>query len=464
MRPAALQISVAAGVAASAALALALAWRYGVLVLALPVAGVAALMLLSRPRLAVALLLAVVVIGERADTGFFPFTSALYDPVRGTVTPVEALLGLAALAVVLDRLARGRPFRLGGRLAFPLALVALAALAGAVTGWSTGAEVSDIVYAGRQLAYVVLVPLLVVNVVETPEQARQALGFGAALAVAKAVLGLAGVVAGVGTVVDGATITYYEPVANWLSLLVIVGVVAALLLRARLPLWLLAGTPLIVLTLALSLRRSFWIGAALALLLVCLLGSRPLHRRLLVPAVALVAVAVWALSAVGFQAFQAQGPLVERARSLQPSKVQVNAEDRYRIDEQANVVAEIRRHPVAGLGLGVDWAATHPLPVEHENGRGYTHIVALWWWLKLGLLGLVAYVTFVLACLATSWEVWRRSADPLFSAAGLAALCSIAALIVVETVGSFTGVDARFSVLIGVVAGMLAVLRRLATA
>jgi O-antigen ligase len=463
-RPAALQISVAAGVAASAALALALAWRYGVLVLALPVAGVAALMLLSRPRVAVALAIAVVVLGERADTGFFPFTSAFYDPVRGTVTPVEALLGLAALAVIVDRLARGRPFRLGGRLAFPLALVALAALAGAVTGWSSGAGASDVVYAGRQLAYVVLVPLLVVNVVETPEQARQALGFGAALALAKALLGLAGVVAGVGTVVDGSTITYYEPVANWLSLLVIVGVVAALLLRARLPVWLLAGTPLIVLTLALSLRRSFWIGAALALLLVCLLGSRPLHRRLLVPAVALVAVAVWSLSAVGFQAFQAQGPLVERARSLQPSKVQVNAEDRYRIDEQANVVAEIRRHPVAGLGLGVPWTATHPLPVEHENGRGYTHIVALWWWLKLGLLGLAAYVSFVLVCLATSWEVWRRSADPLFSAAGLAALSSIAALTVVETVGSFTGVDARFSVLVGAVAGMLAVLRRLATA
>jgi O-antigen ligase len=459
-----MQISVAAGVAASAALALALAWRYGVLGLALPVAGVAALMLLSRPRLAVALLIAVVVLAERSDTGFFPFTSALYDPVTGSVTPVEALLGLAVVAVLLDRLARERPLRLGGLLAFPLALVAIAALAGAVTGRSSGAGVSDVVYAGRQLAYVLLVPLLVVNVVETPEQARQALGLGAALALAKAVLGLAGVLAGVGTVVDGATITYYEPVANWLSLLVIVGVVAALLLRARLPLWLLAGTPLMVLTLALSLRRSFWIGAALALLLVCLLGSRPLHRRLLVPVTLLVAVAVWALSAVGFQAFQAQGPLVERARSLQPSKVQVNAEDRYRIDEQANVVAEIRRHPVAGLGLGVDWAATHPLPVEHENGRGYTHIVALWWWLKLGLLGLAAYVSFILACLGTSWEVWRRSADPLFSAVGLAALCGIAALVLVETVGSFTGVDARFSVLIGAVAGVLAAVRRLATA
>jgi O-antigen ligase len=461
-RPATLQVTVAAGIAASAAIALALVWRYGMLVLALPMAAAVALALLRRPAVAVGLLVAVVVIGERSDTGFFPFTSSLYDPIGGTATPVEALLGLAVLAVVLDRLARRRPFRLGGLLALPLGLVALAALAGAVAGWSAGASVTDVIYAGRQLSYLVFVPLLVVNVVETREQARRALAFAAGLALAKAALGLAGVAAGVGTVVDGATITYYEPVANWLGLLMIVGVVAALLLRVRPPVWLLAGTPVIVLALALSLRRSFWIGAALALLLVALLGSRPLHRRLLVPAAALVAVAVWALSAVGFQAFQAQGPLVERARSLQPSKVQVNAEDRYRIDEQANVLAEIRRHPISGLGLGVDWAATHPLPVEHENGRGYTHVVALWWWLKLGLLGLAAYVSFIVACLATSWQVWRRSEDTLFSAVGLAGVCSIAALTLVETVGSFTGVDARFSVVFGAVAGMLAALRRLA--
>jgi O-antigen ligase len=461
-RPAALQISVAGAVAASAALLFAAAWRYGAIVLALPVAGVAALALLRRPAVAVGLLLAVVVLGERADTGFFPFTSALYDPVRRTATPVEVLLALALLAVVLDRLARRRPFRLGGLLALPLALIALAALAGVVTGLAMGASVSEIVYAGRQLSYLVLMPLLVVNVVETPEQARRALAFGAGLAIAKAALGLAGVAAGVGTVVEGATITYYEPVANWLALLAIVAVVAALLGRARPPLWLLAGAPLLVLSLALSQRRSFWIGAVLALLLVGLLGSRPLHRRLLVPSALLVALALWSLSAVGFQAFQAQGPLVERAQSLKPSKVQVNAEDRYRLDEQANVVAEIRDHPIAGLGLGIDWAATHPLPVEHENGRGYTHVVVLWWWLKLGILGLAAYVSFVLALLASGWQVWRRSADPLFSAVGLAGFCGVAGLVLVETVGSFTGVDARFSVLIGAVAGLLAVLRRLA--
>jgi hypothetical protein len=74
-------------------------------------------------------------------------------------------------------------------------------------------------------------------------------------------------------------------------------------------------------------------------------------------------------------------------------------------------------------------------------------------------------VTFVLACLATSWEVWRRSADPLFSGGGIGrAVQHRRADRGSRPSARFTGVDARFSVLIGVVAGMLAVLRRLATA
>ena len=124
------------------------------------------------------------------------------------------------------------------------------------------------------------------------------------------------------------------------------------------------------------------------------------------------------------------------------------------------MTAEIRRHPITGLGLGGRWTATHPLGVEHENGRNYTHVVALWWWLKLGIMGLIAYLAVMAACLAMSWQVWRRSTDRLFSAAGLAALCGLLALAVVETVGSFTGVDPRFTALVGAVGGMLAVLRR----
>jgi O-antigen ligase len=459
-RPATHDLTVAAGIAAVAALVGLAGLHWGPLVLLVPPALAGALVLLLRPELSVALLLSLVVMCERADTGLFPFTSHLYDDILGGPSAIEWLMAFSLVAVVLERLAKSKPVRIGGPLALPLALIALAGVAGAVTGHFAGASIKTIVFAGHQVAYVLVMPLLVVNVVDSERRARQALGLLAGLAVVKSALGLLTVAAGAGTVVDGATITYYEPVANWLALIVILGVAAALLARARPPLWLLAGTPLLVLSLALSLRRSFWIGAALGFLLVLLLGSRPLHRRLLLPAGVLVVVALWGLSAVGFQAFEPQGPIVERARSLDPSKVRTNAQDRYRLDERANVVDAIKSHPVAGLGLAVDWEATHPLGIEHENGRNYTHIVALWWWLKLGILGFLAYLSFMAASLLASWRTWRRSADPWLSAAGLAGFCGLAALIVVETVGSFTGVDVRFSVLIGAVAGLLAALQR----
>ena len=63
--------------------------------------------------------------------------------------------------------------------------------------------------------------------------------------------------------------------------------------------------------------------------------------------------------------------------------------------------------------------------------------------------------------LAMGWQVWRRSADRLQSAAGLAIFCGVLALGIVETVGSFTGVDPRFTALVGGVAGLLAAMRRL---
>jgi hypothetical protein len=61
-----------------------------------------------------------------------------------------------------------------------------------------------------------------------------------------------------------------------------------------------------------------------------------------------------------------------------------------------------------------------------------------------------------------SWQVWRRARDPLLSATGLGLFCGFLALALVETVGSFTGVDPRFTALVGAVGGLVVVLRRLA--
>ncbi len=441
---------------AVAALAAVASIRFGPIALALPLAAAGAVALLQRATLAVGLLVALLVICEGSSDALLRFASVIYDPLPLGPTPVECLLAVAVLAVLIARLGNDRPVRLVGPLTLPLVLVLLATVAGVVTGAFAGAG-KDLLFSARQLLWLPIVPLLVVNVVETERHVRAALAFGAGLAVLKAVLGLAGVAAGAGLVVEGATITYYEPTANWLVLLAILGVTAGLLLRARMPVWLLAASPLLLMSLALSFRRSFWIGAALALVLVLLLGSRRLGARLTFVVAVLLTVAVWAVS---FQV-QAEAPIVERARSLEPSKLEQNAQDRYRIDEVENVVAEIRRQPVTGLGLGVQWTAVHPLPIEHENGRSYTHVAVLWWWLKLGILGLVAYLSVMGTCLAMSWQVWRRSTDPLWSAVGLAMLCGLVALVVVETVGSFTGVDSRFTTLVGAVGGLLAVMRRL---
>jgi O-antigen ligase len=452
------QRALLASAAVAAALMAVAALRYGAAALMLPLAAAAAVALLQRPRVAVGLAVSLMVIVEGSTGDLLESANFIYDPLLLGPTPMECLLVLAVLAVLVGRLGSDRPLRTPGPLTVPLAMVLLATVAGLVTGAFAGVGGEDLLYASRQLAWLVVVPWLVVNVVETKRQARGALALGMGLALLKAVLGLGSVIAGVGVVVEGATITYYEPTANWLVLLGILGVVAAFVMRARLPLWVLAGSPLLVLSLALSFRRSFWIGAALGILLVLLLGSRPLGRRIVFAVGMLLAVAIWVLS---FQPFQGQAPIVERARSLEPAEVERNAQDRYRLDELENVTAEIRRSPITGLGLGVDWTATHPLGVNHENGREYTHVVALWWWLKLGILGLLAYIAVMGTCLAMSWQVWRRSSAPWLSATGLALFCGLIAVASVETVGSFTGVDPRFTTLLGAVGGMLVVLRRL---
>jgi O-antigen ligase len=174
----------------------------------------------------------------------------------------------------------------------------------------------------------------------------------------------------------------------------------------------------------------------------------------LVLAVTGVALTIWLLGSINFQS---QLPIVKRAASLVPSRLEANLEDRYRLDERANVLGEIRRHPVMGLGVTVPWAATvQPLSVEHEEGREYVHFAALWYWLKLGILGLFAYVAVIAGSMAIAWKAWRAAPKPLLRAFGLASLAGMAGLVAMDTTASFTGVDPRFTVLFATQVGLLA--------
>ncbi len=453
--------AAAAAAALTALLALAGVHKLGTAGVLLPLGLALTVILISRPVFAVGLVLALTILCEGPTFGFLTFTSNLYDSLYKDFTVLDLFVALAVLAVALDVMRNGRPLWLPRPLLLPLSVLALAMLAGIITGHASGASLRFAVFSEDVLAYLLLLPLTVANLDVDRALLMRVLRWVMALALLKAVLGLVEVFGHYGLPIEGATtLSYYEPASNWLIMIALLTIFAMLLARVRPPLWMLLGSPLLITCLVLSYRRSFWIGTVLALLLVLLLGTSASGRRLLIPASLGVIAAIWLLGSIHFQS---QLPVVKRLSSLSPAKLESNVQDRYRLDERANVLGEIEAHPITGLGVTIPWAATvQPLSVEHEGGRQYVHFAALWFWLKLGILGLLAYVGMLVGSMIMAWQAWRLSSEPLLRAFALASLCGMAGLVAMDTTASFTGVDPRFTVLFASQVGLLALAVRTA--
>jgi hypothetical protein len=430
--------------------------------LLLPFGVVVLVILMRRPLAMVVLMAGLVILCEGSSFGLFSFTSHLYTHVYRQLTPVDFLVTLTVISVGLDIVRKHPLAHLPRSLVFASSLLALAMIAGAVTGHAAGLGLRAVLLGEDVLAYLLLIPLAVANLDIGPDRIRTLLLGAVGLAAIKAVLGLIEILSHKGTPIEGlSTLTYYEPTANWLIMIVLLGIIAALVARMHPPLWMLACVPLLFSSLLLSYRRSFWIAAVLGLLLVLILSVSPVGRRMLIPVSLMLVIAIWLLGSVNLQ--NSQAPIVRRVASLNPSKLEQNAEDRYRLDERANVLAAIRAHPVTGLGMLVPWTATkQPLSVEHPEAREYVHFAFLWFWLRLGILGAVAYLSMMAAGALLAWRVWRLRTEPLFKAFGLASLCGFAGLVVIETTATFTGIDPRFTIVLGVQIGLLALLARTA--
>jgi O-antigen ligase len=453
---------IAAGAAGAAALIAFLgAHRLGTTGLLLPLVAVLLIILMRRPVAMVVLVTMLAIVCEGPTFGVLSFTSTLYsDRFYHELNPLDMLVALTVISVGLDVMRSRRAVILPRPLLLPLVLLALAILAGCVTGIAAGQSPKLVILSANVLLYLLALPLVVANLRIDRRHVTMLIGGAAALAIVKAVLGLIEVFGHYGQAIEGhTTLSYYEPPANWLIMCTLLGIAMLVLARIRPPLWVLMGTPLLLACLVLSYRRSFWIGSVLGILLILLLGSSATGRRLLVPACLLVAIAIWTLGSTGWQS--SDSPIVQRATSLAPAKLEANVEDRYRLDERANVLGAIGQHPITGLGLYVPWSASsRPLSIEHPEGRMYVHFAALWFWLKLGILGLAAYLTLLTGAGILAWQVWRQSQEPSARAFGLASLCALVGLAVIELTASFTGVEQRFTILFGVQLGLLALLAR----
>lgn len=422
-----------------------------------PAAALAAVLLLRFPVVAMSLLLGITFLIEEENPGILPPIDAIDNVVFAglTVTDILLLLGLAGflLRFASDR-ESARP-RLPSPLTAPLALLGIAVLAGAVVGYysSAGTAPSELVHRAMTVAYLIAIPLLIVNVVRDRRALVALVGFVAVIAAFKAVSGLYASLGALGSPLDDDSISYLNPVPNLLMLLLVLGVAAAIVRRVELPGWVYAAAPLALFALVLSYRRSFWIAAAFTLVIVVVLASRHRGRTMIAVTAVAVALTLGATALVG-SSDPSGNPLATRAKTITPSGFGSNRGDRYRIDERRNAIETLRESPLTGIGLGVPWTAHQPLAESHD--RRYVHFAILWFWLSFGLLGVAAYLAVLGAGLWAALTVWRGHTDARVRIGALACFGGLLGLLVAELTATFTGVEPRASVLIGAILGWIA--------
>jgi O-antigen ligase len=445
-----------AGVLAGIVLAAALA-KVGVKGELAPVALLLFIALLRFPEVCLGLLLVGTTLAEAEAVGAIPSGGAFYEKAVSSLTPPDVLL-LVGLAGVMLRVVAGdwRP-RLPEPLTVPLVVLGCALVAGAATAISSkaGVETGDLFHRSVQIGHLILVPILVVNVVRDTRALKVFAWAAAALACLKGVTGLYASFSGVGSGVENESASFLNPLPNLLMLTFGLGVIAALVRKVKLPGWMIAGLPIVLIALLLSYRRSFWIAAVLTIVLVIIIASRRRGRAVLAIGAVALALALVAANTIGSTSADSTStsPLAERAQTLAPNDIGSNRGDRYRVDERKNVIETIERNPITGVGLGVDWEVHQPLAEAHD--RRYAHVAILWYWVAFGILGAIAYVLLFGTSLWTAVGVWRRHPDPIVQICAIASFGGVLALGVVELTATFTGIEPRLTILLGAMLGWL---------
>ncbi len=410
--------------------------------------------LLWRPAVTLALLVCTAVAFEDTQ-GAFLTVSQWYEGLPVVfLGPTDVLLFVLIGGVILEISREHDARRLVGPFTPPILLLLMATMAGLVTGRSAGATTMAIFPQIRPLLFFIVLVPLAGYVLAKGERWRTVLNIAAVLIPLKAITGLLTRFYG-GELGPGQDpVSFYEPTMNLLMVLFLLTVTAAGIRKVHLSRWVWLSVPIVTLSLLLSFRRSFWVAAVLGVLLVTMGAAGRRSRPFVVLGLLGVGLALWvAVSAGG--STDSTNPIIDRAESLSPTRIQSTSGDRYRLEEQRNVVAEIRAHPLSGLGLGIPWTQRFPVSESHPGGRYYTHVTPLWYWLKLGPMGVVSYFWLSGLAVIVGYQRFRRSREPMVRVVGLAIAAGWVGLVVAELTGPFSGIDFRLTIVAALVLGWL---------
>lgn len=433
--------------------------RIGPVAIVAPTLAAAALTLLWYPKAALAILLCGVALLEPVDPGLVPTFNHFYTVIKFSLTPVDILFFLTIAGLLLQKARAAERVSFPMPLAPALGLLAAATVSGLITAIAAQAGVSagDLYHRAMDDVYLLVIPVLIFNLYRGTSALRTFMAVFAAIAAIKGLSGSYAALSGVGTTLIGeSAASYLEPTPNLIMVAYLLGVLAAVVRRVKLPLWAYGGAGFAFLALVLSYRRSFWIAAVAGIVLILIIASRRRGRTTLVIGAVALALAVVAVSSVGsLESSSSTGstPLLQRAEALTPTGFEANRGDRYRNDERANVIENLEEVPLTGRGLGVGWRVKQPLAELHD--RTYVHFALLWFWLELGPFGVLAYITLLITGVWLSSIVWRRHPDPLIQVGAMAATGTVIAMGIVELTAAFTTIDARFTIVVAAGFGWL---------
>lgn len=391
----------------------------------------------------------VLAVAQHEGDGVLGGTSAFYRSGFGHLALSDFAVFLLLSIWIADPRSRSRLGQLPAPVIGASVLLVAAAILGAFTGLSQGARPSAAIDGARCTLYLGLVPLLVACIMGPQvEMLLRALVVGASIVLA---IGLLGFVTGRGPVLaTGEKLTYFEAAPLWWSLVVVLALAAGL--RTSRP-WIDVAIALAsLLVLILSLRRGFIVATAVTLPLAAIASIGKGRRSVFVLATAVVAIGV-VLAALVVPSGSAVTD-VPGARAVEDLQATRSTGDEYRVAERRNVLRNIGSSPLYGIGFGMRWRLYEPLPADFRGYQDYVHIAALWYWLKMGVLGLVAYLAWLVAAAWAGLRAWRRSAARPLRAFGLASGLGIVGLAIVETTATQTGVDARLACLVAICIGI----------
>lgn len=185
-----------------------------------------------------------------------------------------------------------------------------------------------------------------------------------------------------------------------------------------------------------SLSRSFWVGIACGLLVgavACLIAVRPKFSNIIrALGIILASGAISLLAVFIIVRFPFPNPSADFSASLLASRGQVEAGAASRWSLLPVMWKEIKKAPFLGYGFGkaLTYRTSDPRVVQSTVNGEYTTYAFEWgWfdiWLKIGILGLFAYIWLLTSLFRASWGLMK--VEPSWAIGLMMSLATLAAV------------------------------------